>query len=226
MRFRLWCTVGLGLAIFLAGCGGKGVDKKLVTDSEADAYIARHTSRIASTTAELAQNAERLANDELQIKIATEELAKITFEPIGLKRDDFFRRSELEYTVHNGSKYDISSLGFDAWLFVDDEERSGRKCRFSGYYQYHNGLPQGKTLKNMSTSSGFDCRTWDTLEVKNAKKLFFRIDLDPQSVKDFAEKTIMPTLSIPTRSSYEQSIKRSEEAIAKAMAAKASLVME
>ncbi|CAM5543975.1 hypothetical protein [Eoetvoesiella caeni] len=35
MRSRLWCAVSLGLAVFLAGCGGKGVDKKIATDSEA-----------------------------------------------------------------------------------------------------------------------------------------------------------------------------------------------
>jgi len=266
-------AVLVGFAVLLAACGGKGVDKKIATDSEAayrktldeawadmtveqqnaynwavsnytlegligaypeitprkvinaeaDAYIAHHTSQITSITAELAANAERLAADERTLREVSDELAKITFEPIGLREDKFFGRQHFEYVVHNGSQYDISSLRFNAWVFVDDEESSDRRCSLFGYYKSSNGLPQGKSLKD-TMWLGFDCRTWETLEVKNAKKLTFRIDLDPASVKNFAEKTILPTLSTPTRSEYERRLKAAEEEIAAAMQAKASLL--
>lgn len=272
MRSRLWCAVSLGLAVFLAGCGGKGVDKKIATDSEAayrktldeawvdmsaaqqsaynwavsnysleglieaypaitprkvidteaDLYIKHHTAEIATVTANLAGDAARLESEERHLKEVTEELGKIVIQPIGLKAG-IFGDATLEYVVRNGSKYDVSSVRFDAWVFVDGEERSDRKCELYGFFKREGGLASGKSLKLLATPRGMNCRSWNTLEVQKAKALSYRADIDVESVENFADKRILPELSKPTRSDYEQAIERSEEAIATAVRAKASL---
>lgn|SRR5690606_16575894 len=267
------CRVAIvfSVAVLLAACGGKGVDKSIATDSEAayrktldeawadmtveqqnaynwavstytlegliqaypkitprkvidaesDAYIALHTRKIASITAEMAANAERLAADERRLKEVSEELAKIRLEPVAIKEDKYLKRPKFEYVVHNGSQYDISSLSFHAWLYVDDEDHSDRRCRVAEHYQSRNGLPRGASIQGDWSVSR--CSFWDTLEVRNAKKLSFRVQLLPDSVRNYAEKKILPVLSSPTRQDYQQQIKFSEEAIAQALLAKASL---
>lgn len=272
MRSRLWHAVVLGMAVLLTACGGKGIDKKIATDSEAnyrktldeawldmsveqqnaynwavsdyslagliktyptitprqiidaeaDLYIKRQTADIASITADLAANMARLESEERQLQEVTAELAKISIQPIGLKPGTF-GDATLEYAIQNDSQYDVSSLSFDAWVFVDGETLSDRQCELFGFFKRMGGLPAGKRLTVVATPRGMDCRQWDTLEVKNAKTLGYRADIQPASVKNFAEKTILPGLSSPTRSEYEQAIKRSEEAIAAALQAKASL---
>ncbi|HUH88506.1 MAG TPA: hypothetical protein VL003_10740 [Pusillimonas sp.] len=274
MRSGIFFLVSLGLAsaFVLSGCGKAGIDKNIVTDSEAnyqktlsaawasmtpaqqEAYnwavrnftleqltatystitprklieneaeysIKRHSAEIGESTKGLAKHAQRWAQEEQQVESATTELNKITFTPIGFVRNRFSGKMDFEYMVRNGSTYDVSFLAFDAWVLVDAEEGAGRHCRVLGVFAHRGGLPSGKTLKT-SFEPGFECRAWRTPEVQNAHNLSYRFEVDVNSVKDFGERKILPELTRPLRSDFERTIKHSEEAIAAAMRAKASL---
>ena len=193
-----------------------------VVVSEADAYIKLKTEAAAATALELANNAERLAKEEQIVREAQAELAKITATGIALQRASFGFGESFVFVSKNESAYDVSSAKWDAWLFIDDEQKSDRHCSVRAYYKTSGGLPRGKTLKSEFKVGFMDCRNWDTLEVRNAKTRRFRLDLDPASVENFAEKKILPHFS-PTRADYEGAIKAAKDEIEVALKAKATL---
>ncbi len=207
----------------LAGKYASMTPRKII-DTEADGYIAFKTQELATTSAELMKNADRLTQEEAALKAVHDELSKVKATGLGIQKDGFFNRRTATFVAQNNSKYNISSATWNAWLFVDDEPRSERGCRIFTSYKYNGGLASGKSLKS-SKDLDFDCRSWDTLEVRNAKQIRFLFELDDASVEDFGEKKILPTFS-PSRADYENKIKLAKDGIAGAMKYKAVLVQK
>lgn len=199
------------------------ITPRKVIEAEAEHYIERHSAEIAKSLVGLAEHAQRWADEEQQLQATTNELKKVTVIPVGLvKTGGANSRLNYEYIVKNGSRFDISFVVFNVWLLINNEEHSDRRCRVWGVFAHRGGLAQGESLKT-SFEPGRDCRGWDTAEVKNATRVDFRFDVDVESVKAVGETKILPELSRPLRSDFEKIIKRSEEEIAAARKAKASL---
>lgn len=193
-----------------------------VVDREADEYIKFKTQALAEATANLAKNSVRLAQEEQIVREVEAELAKITATGLEIKEKSFGFGKEFVFATNNGSSFDVSTASWNAWLFLDDEQTSDRHCSLNGYYKVHGGLPRGKSLK-YSVDIGFmDCRNWDTLEVRNAKRKQFKLELVNSSVKNFGEKAVLPEFS-PTRASYESAIKAAKDEIQVGQNAKATL---
>jgi hypothetical protein len=195
---------------------------RTVINKEADEYIKLKTQEVASITAELTKNAERLAQEEKSVRGVTAELAKITATGIGISNKSFGIAKEFVFVTQNDSQFDVSSAQWDAWLFIDDEQKSDRHCSVRAYYKVYGGLPHGKSLKYSFDVGFMDCTNWDTLEVKNAKTKRFKLELDNASVENFGEKKILPHYST-TRADYENAIKKAKDEIEVAMKAKATL---
>ena len=195
---------------------------RMVVNKEADEYIQSKTQEAANITAELAKNADRLAQEEKLVREVNAELAKITGTGIGINNKSFGFGKEFVFVTKNDSKFDISSARWNAWLFLNGEERSDRHCTIKAYYKIHGGLPQGKSLKYSFDVGFMDCKNWDTLEVRNAQNRQFKLELDNSSVQNFGEKKVLPEFS-PTRAYYENAIKAAKDEIEVAMKAKATM---
>lgn len=192
-----------------------------VITAEANEYIALQQKKIFAATKEMTKNAAELLEQEKILKEVTEELAEITVSGTSLKKD-IWGKEEVAYTVQNDSAYNLTSMLWDAWLFIDSEAQSTRHCTVYSGFKHDGGLPSGKARQRTVAMDNFGCAAWDTLEVKNAKTLSFRFDLKPESVKDFAEKTILPDYRV-TRQSYQERIDDANKEIEKANMAKAAL---
>lgn len=196
--------------------------RRVITD-EADQYIKVQTQEAATVTAELAKNADRLAQEEATIAAARQELDKVGVVGAKIVRDSFFDRSELSFVTHNNSKYDISSAKWEAWLFLDGEKESSRKCIISGYFKYHGGLASGRSLESKQRLDSFSaCESWDTLQARNARHKDFQFKLVDAEVMSFDEQPVVPRYS-PTRGDYESKLASTKNNIATAMQAKAAL---
>jgi len=196
--------------------------RRVITD-EADQYIKAQTQQAATVTAELAKNADRLAQEEATIAAARQELEKLGVVSAKIVRDSFFNRSELSFVAHNNSKYDISSAKWEAWLFLDGEKESSRKCVISGYFKYDGGLGSGRSLESKHRLDSFNaCESWDTLQARNARRKDFQFKLVDAEVMSFDEQPVVPRYS-PTRSDYESQLASTKDNIATAMQAKAAL---
>jgi len=179
-----------------------------IIEREADEYIARQTKKIPELKAELAAKTEQLAREEVAVKQeeaklkreedavqrVRQELMKITAEGIGIATNErSSRKREFSFMAHNRSRYNISSAGWNAWLFINDEKTSDRPCKIWSFYKTKGGLSTGESKKlSHDIDWGFDCRTWGTLEVRQSNSYRFKLELDLKSVEDFAEKRILP----------------------------------
>lgn len=196
---------------------------RTVISKESDEYIKLKTQQVAATTADFASNADRLAREEKMLRDVEAELAKLVVTGAGIANKSFGFGKEFVFVTKNDSQFDISSATWDAWLFIDGEQKSDRHCRVRAYYKIHGGLPRGKSVKYAFDVGFMDCNNWDTLEVRNAKNKQFQLKLDNASVENFSEKKVLPTFS-PTRADYEKSIKAAKDEIEVAMKAKATLL--
>lgn len=178
---------------------------RLVITQEADEYIRTQGERAANATAEIARNADRFAQEEKLLREVEAELAKVTAKGVGIDKDKFFSRSDFAYEVSNGSRFNISSAQWDAWLFLNGEQTTDRHCQVSSYFKHKGGLPAGAT-KTATVSVGFmDCSNWDTLEVQKASTRHFQLKLINSSVRNFDERNVLPHFS-PDRAFYEKRI--------------------
>lgn len=194
---------------------------RTVIEREADDYIKVKTQEVAAIAADLAKNADRLAQEEKMVRDVDVELAKISATGVDINNSWGFGK-EFVFITKNDSQFDISSADWDAWLFINGEEKSDRHCKVSAYYKTHGGLPRGGSIQS-SFGVGFtNCNNWDTLEVKKAKSKQFKLELDRDSVENFAEKKVRPQFST-TRATYENEIKAAKSEIESAMTAKAAL---
>lgn len=76
------------------------------------------------------------------------ELAKISATGIGINNSFGFGK-EFVFLTKNDSQFDISYASWDAWLFINGEEKSDRHCKVSAYYKINGGLPRGKSMKHI-----------------------------------------------------------------------------
>lgn len=194
---------------------------RMVITREADEYIKVKTQEIAEITADLTKNADRLAEEEKIVRDVDAELTKIGATGVGINNSFGFGK-EFVFITKNDSQFDISSASWDAWLFINGEEKSDRHCKVSAYYKVHGGLPRGKSMKYSFDIGFMNCNNWDTLEVKNAKSKQFKLELDRDSVENFAEKKVRPHFST-TRVTYENRINAAKSEIESAMEAKVAL---
>lgn len=194
---------------------------KTVITSEADEYIQLKTRETAEISAALAKDANRLAQEAQLLSDIDAELSKISAKGISISNSVGFGK-EFIFTTTNGSEYDISSATWDAWLFIDSEERSDRHCRIHAYYKTRGGMPSGRTVKHSFEVGFMNCENWDTLEVRNARTKHFKLQLDFDSIENFAEKKVRPRFST-TRATYEEKIKAATHEIETAVKAKATL---
>ncbi len=177
-----------------------------VISSEADAYIKLKTEALAKVTAEYARDAAKLAEQERVTKNTLDELAKITVRSAVMGKDSFFRSVRLTFVTDNGSRYGVSNADWDAWLFLDNNEKPSASCRISAYYKTDGGLDSGKSKSYSTSRLGFDCRDWDTIEIQRAKLRNVVMELVPESVQDFGERKILPQFEV-SRASYETAMK-------------------
>ena len=197
----------------------KATPRQVITQ-EADSYIALQSQKLAAATAELAQALPRLAEQEAEVAEVTAELQKIVAKPVGITKE--WHRERFTYAITNNSRYDITTVDFDMWLFVDGEERSTRHCNASAYLKSYGGLKSGETKKSSVENGSIGCRAWDTLEVQNAKSITDRIDVNVASAEDFGERRILPYYS-PSRADYQAAIDTATQQLAKAKAARDTL---
>lgn len=198
------------------------ITPRMVVSKEADEYIKIKSQEVATITAELDKNSERLAQEEKLIHDVNTELGKITVTAADLRSKSFGFGNELVFITKNESQFDVSSASWNTWLFIGDEQKSDRHCSIHAYYKVHGGLPQGNSLKYSSDVSFMGCRNWDTLEVKNAKNKRFEFKLDTASVQNYGDKKILPNYS-PRRADYENAIKAAKDEIEQAVKAKATV---
>ncbi|CAL60809.1 hypothetical protein HEAR0609 [Herminiimonas arsenicoxydans] len=214
-----WAVNNLSLDMFLVKY--PNATPREVINRQADEYIKAVSERIATTTAEYAQQKKTLDEQEAILAQVDAELGKITASSIAIVRGTSFGDPEIRYTVTNNSRFNVSKAYLDAWVFVDGEQKSSRSCRVFGYFKSDGGLSAGKTLSTRhSLFSG--CDAWKTLEVKNAKQLQYQMEIDKASVEDFGERKIRPTYS-PTRADYEKQLKQDAENVAAVVKLKADL---
>lgn len=195
--------------------------RRVITD-EADQYIKAQTQEAAAVTTELAKNADRLAQQEAAAGAAKLELTKLAIGGAKIAKDGFFSHSSLSFIVRNNSKYDISSAEWDAWLFLDGEQESTRKCTVYGKFKYQGGLASGRTLDDTQELNLGACESWDTLQVRNARQKHFQFKLVEAKVMGYDEKPVVPRYS-PSRRDYEDQIATAKNNIARAVEAKAAL---
>lgn len=198
---------------------------RTIISKEADAVIKQQAGVAAQIASDLAENLPRIEKEEAALRIATEELDKIVVTQSFIRKSNFgFQTREVAYTTKNSGNIDVSTTYWNALVFVNGEERSDRKCRIFANYKYSGGLASDRVMNMTYSIGGFACNDWDTLEVKNAKTLSFRFDLDKESAKNFAEKHVLPALTSPTRSDFEYRVKQSKLLVETALKAKASLL--
>ena len=198
------------------------ITPRRVVNTEADDHIALKTQELVTITAELAKNAERFDREDKSLREVSAELAKVNATGVGIKAATFGFGRTFVFVTKNDSRFDISSARWNAWLFIDGEQRSERHCALHAFYKVHGGLPRGESLEYAFNVGFMDCRNWDTLEVRNATKLQFKLELDPASVEDFGEKTILPHFPL-TRARYEKAMVEAKGEIEIARNAKATL---
>lgn len=214
-----WAVENLSLDMFLVKYP-KATPREVI-NRQADEYIKTVTERIAKTTAEYAEKKKMLDEQEAHLAQVDAELGKITASSIAIVRGAAFGTPEIRYIASNNSPYNVSKAYFNAWVFVDGEQQSNRRCSVFGYFKGDGGLAAGKTLASRhSLFSG--CDAWKTLEVKNAKQLQYQMEIDKASVEDFGERKIRPSYS-PTKADYEKQLKQDAENVAAAVKIKADL---
>lgn len=214
-----WAVNNLSLDMFLVKY--PNATPREVINRQADEYIKAVNEQIATTTAEYAQQKKTLDEQEATLAQIDAELGKITASSIAIVRAAPFGDPEIRYSVTNNSRFNVSKAYLNAWVFVDGEQTSNRSCRIFGYFKSDGGLSAGKTLIARHTLfSG--CDAWKTLEVKNAKQLQYKMEIDKASVEDFGERKIRPTYS-PTKADYEKQLKKDAENVAAAVKIKADL---
>jgi len=198
---------------------------------ETDEYITRRTRELADVTAELAANTDKLAREEAALREVQKELTKLTLQAGGFQNIlDASRREELRFnfTVKNDSRFNVSSVKWDAWLFVDNEktrgQTAGRYCQISLDYKKDGGLSAGKSKDDfiMIQGSMAQCPRWNTLEVQHTQSHTVKIELDAGSVEDFGSRRVLPHFS-PVRADYERSIASAQEDLNVARRLQASL---
>jgi len=198
---------------------------------ETDEYIARRTQDLADLTEKLAANADKLAREEAAVREVQKELVKLTLQANGFQKvPDASRREELRFnfTVNNDSRFNVSSVKWDAWLFINDEQtsdqRSGRYCQISLDYKKDGGLSAGKSKNDFITILGAtqQCPRWNTLEIQHAQSHTVKVELDAGSVEDFGNRRVLPHFS-PVRADYEHSIASAQEDLKVARRLQASL---
>jgi len=158
-------------------------------------------------------------------------VAKLTLQASGFQKVlDASRREELRFnfTVKNDSRFNVSSVKWDTWLFINDEQTSGqttgRYCQISLDYKKDGGLSAGKSKDDFITIQGpmAQCPRWNTLEVQHAQSRIVKIELDAGSVGDFGHRRVLPHFS-PVRAGYERSIANAQEDLNVARRLQASL---
>jgi len=200
--------------------------RKVIT-RETDEYIARRSQDLAALIAELAANADKLAREEAMVREVQAELAKLTVTVVGFQKvPDVSRREELRFnfTVKNDSRFNISSVKWDAWLLINGEEKSGRYCQIALDYKKDGGLLAGKSKEDFVTIIGSmeRCSQWNTLEVQHAESRIVQMALDEGSVEDFGNRRILPHFS-RVRADYEHGIASAQEDLKIGQRLKASL---
>lgn len=216
-----WAVSNLTLAQLNSKYPGK-TPKDIITQ-EADEYVILQTQKGAELAANFAADLKRIEAEETALADVQTELAKITATAVGIKKANFGFGDDFTYQIQNNSRFDISKASWDAWLFVDDEERSDRYCIISGYFASKGGLPSGKSITYTADVGFMDCRSWTHLDVKNAKQTQFRLDLRQDSVANFSEKQVLPKLTQPTRAEYEEAISNAKAQVETALLHKAAV---
>lgn len=193
-----------------------------VISKETDGYIKKKTLDLANLTAEYAKVSEKLEEQERAVQDARNELGKIKVTSASLRKTEFFNDPQIVFVTQNNSRYGVSQAEWDAWLFLDGEEKSNRYCKVSAYYSVDGGLDSKKSKQYSTHNLSFDCRGWDTIEVQRAKTKNVVMDLDLESVKDFGERKILPSFEV-TKATYEDAIKKAKDEIQVAANMKAVL---
>jgi len=203
-----------------------------VIERETEDYIARKTASIADMQAELAADADKLAREEKIVLAALAELAKVTISETGFQKiPDASGREELRFnfTVNNASQSSLASAKWDARLFLNDKEQTGRYCQITTNYSQTGGLASGNSNAGFVTitpakGSGAttQCPQWNTPEVQQAASPIVKITLDPGSALDLGNTPILPHFS-PVRADYERNIASEQEDLKTAQKMRAAL---
>lgn len=185
------------------------VTPREVIRREADEYLERKTQQAAQITAELAAKAEQLAAQEAALQEVEAELAKISATGQTIQ-DRFGFGKDFVYEVRNGSRFNLSSAQWNAWLYLNDEDTSTRHCKVYGNFKHHGGLRAASSMQQTFEVGFMHCENWNTLEVQNAKNKQYLMELEPASVKNFDEQPILPARST-TRADYETAIAAAQQ---------------
>lgn len=175
-----------------------------VISREADEYIQLKTQQAAKSAADLAANAESLAQQEKALKGVEAELSKVSARGLAIQNKFGFGK-DFVFEVNNASNFNLSSAQWDAWMFLNGEETSTRHCRVYSSFKYNGGLRAGASMRNNYEIGFMTCDNWNTLEVQNAKSKQYQLKLDLASAKNFDERSILPVIS-PSRADYEKAI--------------------
>lgn len=191
-----------------------------VINKELDAYEKRMKEELADLAANMAKDAAKLKAQDEQTAQALAEVNKIVATKIGLKKD-WSGDYTIMFTTENGSLLNISQADWTLYTYLDGHEQPDYQCRLSAYYSIHGGLAAGKSL-GYDTDTFSTCHELNNQDVVQAKKRVFAMRIQPESVKDYGKRSVIPEFEVTTRM-YEKEIKARKENLEGAAKARASL---
>ncbi len=160
---------------------------RAIVQGEADEFIKAHQKIIDKQKEIMASKHDLLTQNRNTQSEQLAELNKITASRPDTRNHNDLDGQTFSFKVTNGSKYNLSSVAWDVNLFIDDEEKSDRKCSMTIHFNHGLDAKSGPVNAEKYWPS---CAAWKTVEVQRAKKYRFTFKVDPHWVNDFADKRI------------------------------------